>query len=71
MAAKCVWIDLSLISIVLCNVVRIVLSFDLNENINQDEGGEDVDHDDDEAFIGKVRAGNSIIYRVSMALEFW
>ncbi|XP_068679524.1 complement component 1 Q subcomponent-binding protein, mitochondrial-like isoform X2 [Montipora foliosa] len=36
------------------NGERIVLSFDLNENINQDEGGEDVDHDDDEAFIGKI-----------------
>ena len=36
---------------------RIVLSFDLNENINQDEGGADVDagSDDEEAFLGKVK----------------
>ena len=33
------------------------MSFDLNENINQDEGGADVeaaDSDDEEAFLGKV-----------------
>ena len=37
--------------------IRIVLSFDLNENINQDEGGADVDaadSDEEEAFMGKV-----------------
>lgn len=38
------------------NGERIVLSFDLNENINQDEGGADVDagSDDEEAFLGKI-----------------
>ena len=41
----------------ICLHTRIVLSFDLNENINQDEGGADVDagSDDEEAFLGKVK----------------
>ena len=42
----------------LCLPFRIVLSFDLNENINQDEGGADTaaaEVDDEEAFIGKVQ----------------
>lgn len=39
------------------NGEKIVLSFDLNENINQDEGGADTasaEVDDEEAFIGKI-----------------
>ena len=41
----------------ICLHTRIVLSFDLNENINQDEGGADVDagSGDEEAFLGKVK----------------
>jgi len=50
------------------NGEKIVLSFDLNENINQDEGGADVDaadSDEEEAFMGKIMSYPSFTVEIT------